>query len=95
MVQALLGWPASLTPTISGGQSVIASLTLPGQVRGSAVVRALGGPIYSVLARGTRMDLSGKAIALTEIEILIGIDSIGSGGLVHPRKYARGWRLLP
>ena len=28
MVQALLGWPASLTPTVTGGQSVIASLTL-------------------------------------------------------------------
>ena len=95
MADALGGWPPERTPVGAGSEQRVSDVTLPGPAVGRAVVRALGGRVYSILGIGERRDRSGRVLARVREELLVTLDSIGPDSLVRPRLYPRGWRLLP
>ncbi len=95
LADAMAGWPASQTPPLPGQEAFLASVQFPGPATGSAVVRALGGPIFSIRASGIRRDVGGGVLAEVRLEQLVRLDSVGPDSLIHPRKYPLGWRLLP
>lgn len=95
LAEAMAGWPGSRTPVLPGGQSVQTSVSLPGPSSGEWVVRALGGPVYAILASGSRVDAAGGTLGSVIIEQLVRLDSLAPDSLIHPRKYPLGWRLLP
>jgi hypothetical protein len=92
---ALLGWPPERTPVGAGAELPVADLSVPGPAVGRAVVRALGGRVYSILGTGERVDRGGRVAARVRAELLITLDSLGPDSLARPRPYPRGWRLLP
>lgn len=95
LADAMSGWPKSVTPRLPGQEALLSSLTLPGPAVGRTVVRALGGPVYSLNAEGYRLTAAGEPLASIRVELLIRLDSLASDSLIHPRKYPLGWRLLP
>lgn len=95
MAESSRGWPPERTPVGAGAEQFVAEVTVPGPAVGRAVVRALGGRVYSILGIGERVDLNGRVVARVRAELLITLDSLGADSLVRPRSYPRGWRLLP
>ncbi|HEU5219667.1 MAG TPA: hypothetical protein VFU23_13490, partial [Gemmatimonadales bacterium] len=95
LADALAGWPRALTPLSPGQESLLASVQLPGPASGQAVVRALGGPVLSIRARGVRSDAGGGVMAEIILEQLVRLDSTAPDSLIHTRKYPLGWRVLP
>ena len=95
LTDAMAGWPRWVTPLLPGQEAPLASVSLPGPVTGSVVVRALGGPVYSLNAVGTRLTAAGEPLASVRVEVLVRLDSAGPDSLIKPRKYPLGWRLLP
>lgn len=90
---ALQGWNVAATPNQAGQETRIVQVSLPGSVEGTATVRSLGGPVYSIRATGVRRE-AGSAIGFAEIEVLVLLDSAPEGR-IRPRTYPRGWRILP
>jgi len=95
LAEALGGWQASRTPTGIGEEVELARVALPGNASGVATVRNLGGPVYLLRGEGARRDRDGNAIGFAAIELLVLLDSAGPDSMVKPRKYPRGWRILP
>jgi hypothetical protein len=95
LAEAMAGWPGSQTPVMPGAQTVQTSVSLPGPSSGEWVVRALGGPVFAILASGSRDDAAGRPLGSVVIEQLVRLDSLAPDSLIHPRKYPLGWRLLP
>ena len=95
LADAMAGWPKSQTPALPGQQAILSTVSLPGPATGQAVVRALGGPVFSIRASGTRRNGAGDALAEIMIEQLIRLDSAAPDSLIHPRRYPLGWRVLP
>lgn len=95
LADAMTGWPRSLTPLLSGQEALVSLVSLPGPATGRALVRALGGPVYSLRATGVRLTTAGVALASIRVELLVRLDSLAPDSLIHPRKYPLGWRLLP
>ncbi len=95
LAEAMVGWPKSSTPLLAGQQTVVTSLTIPGPATGEWVVKALGGPVFSILASGERLDAAGNPLGAVVLEQLVRLDSLAPDSLIHPRKYPLGWRLLP
>ena len=95
LADAMAGWPKSVTPGAPGQEATLAAVTLPGPATGAAVVRALGGPVFSLNASGLRQTAAGELLASVRIEMLVRLDSTAPDSLIRPRKYPLGWRLLP
>jgi hypothetical protein len=95
LADAMAGWPRQFTPVLAGQEVLIALVSLPGRATGRAVVRALGGPVYSLRATGVRLTTAGVPLASIRVELLVRLDSLASDSLIHPCKYPLGWRLLP
>ncbi len=95
LTDAMAGWPKAQTPLAPGQEALLVAVTLPGPSVGQASVRALGGPVFSIRAGGTRRDGAGGTLAEIRIEQLVRLDSLAPDSLIHPRKYPLGWRLLP
>lgn len=95
LAEAMAGWPKSSTPVVAGVETPVTSLTLPGPASGEWVVKALGGPVFSIIASGDRLDAAGNSLGSVVIEQLVRLDSLAPDSLIHPRKYPLGWRLLP
>ena len=94
ITDAMLGWEAVDSPAIPGEERQLARHWLPGPVLSTAVVRNLGGPVFSLRGTGVRRDGSGSAIGFAQLELLVVLDS-GFPGRVRPRPYPGGWRILP
>lgn len=95
LADALAGWPSSRTPIAPGQETVLTAVTVPGPATGGAIVRALGGPVFAILASGIRRDAAGGILAEIRLEQLIRLDSVPSDSLIRPHKYPLGWRVLP
>lgn len=95
LAQALAGWPPGLTPVAAGEETFLVSFMGPAGTRGTATVRALGGPVYALRAEGEKRDQAGSAIGFAELELLVLLDSAGPDSTVRPRRYPRGLRILP
>ena len=95
LTEAMRGWPAADTPSPAGEELVLARVTVPGPADGQASVRALGGPIYALEASGTRRSLAGEPLGSVRLELLVLVDPPDSTGTARPRRYPRGWRILP
>lgn len=95
LADAITGWPKSVTPLAPGQEAQLAAVTLPGPATGLAVVRALGGPVFSLNATGVRLNAAGDALASVRVELLVRLDSAAPDSLIRPRKFPLGWRLLP
>lgn len=95
LTDAMAGWPKSVTPLLPGLEAPLAAVSLPGPATGAAVVRALGGPVYSLNATGLRLTAAGEPLAWVRVEVLVRLDSGGPDSLIRPRKFPLGWRLLP
>jgi hypothetical protein len=95
LADAMSGWPAALTPFMPGQEVGLGSVLLPGPALGRAVLRNLGGPVFLIRTTGVRPDAAGVPLASVAAELLVQLDSGGGGGLIRPRKYPLGWRLLP
>lgn len=95
MAEAFRGWSPSQTPVGAGAEQFLAEFTTPGPAIGRAVLRALGGRVYSIVGSGERIDGNGRVLAKVKAELLITLDSLGPDSLIRPRLYPRGWRLLP
>jgi len=95
LTDAMAGWPKSVTPLLPGQEAPLAAVSLPGPATGAAVVRALGGPVYSLNATGLRLTAAGEPLAWVRVEVLVRLDSGGPDSLIRPRKFPLGWRLLP
>ena len=52
LADAMAGWPRAQTPVLPGQETLLTTVMLPGPVTGQAVVRALGGPVFSIRASG-------------------------------------------
>ncbi len=95
LAEAMAGWPKPQTPVLPGQETLLSTVSLPGPATGRAVVRALGGPVFSIHSSGIRRSVGGEVLAAIVMEQLIRLDSAGSDSLIRPRKYPLGWRLLP
>lgn len=95
LADAMAGWPRPQTPALPGQEALLATVVLPGPAMGRAVVRALGGPVFSIRASGIRRNAAGEPLAAIRMEQLVRLDSAAPDSLIHPRKYPLGWRLLP
>ena len=95
LAEAMLGWPAANTPSVPGEELLLAGVTVPGPAEGRASVRALGGPIYALEGWGTRLSLAGEPLGSVRLELLILLEPPDSLGTARPRRYPRGWRMLP
>lgn len=95
LADAMAGWPRSVTPGVPGQEATLATVTLPGPASGVAVIRALGGPVYSLNASGLRVTAAGEPLAWVRVEGLVRLDSTAPDSLIRARKYPLGWRLLP
>lgn len=95
LTDAMAGWPPSATPTFPGQESPLTSVVVPGPASAQAVVRALGGPVFSLRATGVRLTAGGELLARVQVELLVRLDSVGAHPLIKPRKYPLGWILLP
>ena len=91
---ALRGWPRSRTPVFPGEELPLARLVTPGPADGWSVIRALGGPIFALRAWGVRRDGAGNPLAERRVELLVRLDSTGSGDSIRPRVDPRGWQGL-
>jgi hypothetical protein len=95
LADAMGGWDRSLTPQLPGQEAALASVTLPGPVTGQAVIRALGGPVFSLNAVGVRLNGAGEPLASVRVELLVRLDSTAPDSLIRARKFPLGWRLPP
>jgi hypothetical protein len=95
LAEAMRGWPAGDTPAAPGEELLLARVTVPGPADGAAKLRALGGPIYALEASGTRVSLAGEPLGSAHLQMLVLLDPTDSSGTARPRRYPRGWRLLP
>ncbi|NOT09012.1 MAG: hypothetical protein HOP28_12505 [Gemmatimonadales bacterium] len=95
VAEALLGWPKGLTPSRPGESVPLSTITRPGGAQASASVRALGGPILAIRGEGVRRDAAGGILARVAIELLVRLDSTAGDSVIRPKRYPRGWRLLP
>jgi hypothetical protein len=95
LADAMAGWDRSLTPLLPGQEAPLASVTLPGPATGRAVIRALGGPVFSLNATGSRLTGAGQPLASVRVELLVRLDSTAPDSLTRARKFPLGWRLLP
>lgn len=91
----LRGWSGALTPVVPGGKATLAEVSTPGPATGRALLRALGGRVYSILGIGERVDGAGRIVAEVRIEVLVTLGPLLPDSSVIPRRYPRGWRLLP
>ena len=89
--EALRGWPRAVTPSRAGEEVELARRTAPGPAEGWAVLRSLGGPIFALRAGGVRRDAAGDTLASRRFELLVRLDSSGTGDSVRPRIEPRGW----
>lgn len=89
------GWNPALTPLTAGAEVPVAWFTGPGPSFGQANIKNLGGPVFAIVASGSRTDAAGGVLASVTLELLVLADSIGADSLVHPRKYSLGWRVVP
>jgi len=95
LADAMAGWPKSVTPLLPGQEASLAAVSLPGPATGAALVRALGGPVFSLNATGLRLTAAGEPLAWVRVEVLVRLDSAGPDSMIRPRKFPLGWRLLP
>ena len=95
LTDAMAGWAPSQTPSNPGLEVLLATVAVPGPASAQAFVRALGGPVFSIRSGGVRRNGAGLPLASVWMEQLVRLDSAAPDGLVHPRKYPLGWRLLP
>lgn len=95
LADALAGWPSTQTPLSPGQEILLITVTVPGPATGQALVRALGGPVLAIRARGIRHDAAGGIVAEILLEQLIRLDSVPSDSLMRPHQYPLGWRVLP
>jgi len=95
LAQAMQGWPSGSTPAAPGEELVVARATVPGPAEGQASVRALGGPVYALLGAGTRLSAAGEPLGSVRLELLVLLEGPDSTGRARPRRYPRGWRVLP
>ncbi len=95
LADAMAGWPKSVTPLVPGQEASLAAVSLPGPATGTAVVRSLGGPVFSLNATGLRLTAAGEPLGWVRVEVLVRLDSAGPDSMIRPRKFPLGWRLLP
>ena len=94
VAEALRGWPRARTPVLPGEELPLARIVTPGPADGWSVIRALGGPIFALRAWGVRRDGAGNPLAERRVELLVRLDSTGSGDSIRPRVDPRGWQGL-
>ena len=95
LANAMAGWPRLQTPALPGQEVLLTTVAVPGPAPGQAVVRALGGPVFSIRASGVRRGAAGEVLAAILMEQLVRLDSAAPDSLIHPRKYPLGWRVFP
>ena len=95
VAEALRGWPRARTPVLPGEELALGAVSCHQQRRrGWSVIRALGGPIFALRAWGVRRDGAGNPLAERRVELLVRLDSTGSGDSIRPRVDPRGWQGL-
>jgi hypothetical protein len=95
LAEVLKGWPAASTPSTPGEELELAHVTVPGPAEGWGKVRALGGPIFAVVGSGIRASSALEPLGSVRLELLVLLEPPDSSGTARPRRYPRGWRLLP
>jgi hypothetical protein len=92
--EAWRGWPSALTP-LAPGDSLEVARFVAALGEGTAVVRALGGPLFALEASAPLTTIAGRPPSRVGIVLVVALDSLPGDSLVAPHLVARGWRLIP